>query len=52
MEKKKKDIRDLGCHKFEMKVLKIESLKFWRLGIFEMNLNFDNFELRFWKLNF
>ena len=35
-----------------MKVLKIESLKFWKLRIFEMNLKFENFELGFWKLNF
>ena len=36
----------------EIEVLKIESLKFWKLKIFEVNLKFENFELGFWKLNF
>ena len=37
---------------FEMKVLKIENLKFWKLKFFEVNLKFENFELGFWKFNF
>ena len=39
-------------NRFEISVLKIESLKFWKLRIIEMNLKFENFELGFWKLNF
>ena len=35
-----------------LKFLKIESLKFWKLKFFEVNLKFENFELGFWKLNF
>ena len=46
------DPQDLGCHRFEIEVLKIESLKFWKLKIFEENFKFVNFELGFWKLNF
>ena len=37
----------------KFRVLKIESLKYIKkFEKFKMNLKFENFELRFWKLNF